>query len=123
MEFYGYIGKENAMKDDREKELIGLARRALDQSLAEMDAETVSRLAEARARAVQARPRAWAMPLGASIAVAVSAALLIVLWPEGAGEVQQLALEDVEILASEVDLDVLAELDFYRWLVESRDAG
>jgi len=42
---------------------------------------------------------------------------LIFLWPVAQGpDTQQLALEDIDILASDADMGVLADPDFYRWL-------
>jgi len=113
------------MKDDREEDFIRFARQTLEQDLKGMDAATCSRLA--RARAVAPATHRWRMrmgPLGASIGIAATAALLIFLWPVAQGPgTQQLALEDIDILASDADMDVLVNPDFYSWLEENNHAG
>jgi len=115
------------MKDDREEDFIRFARQTLEQDLQGMDAVTCSRLARARARAVAPAAHRWWMrmgPLGASIGIAATATLLIFLWPVAQSpDTRQLALEDIDILASDADMDVLADPDFYRWLEESNHAG
>jgi len=108
------------MRDDREKDFIRFARQTLEQNLQGMDTATCNRLAQARTKVVATRPQRWRMPMGpmgASIAIATTVALLIFLWPaEKHPGTQQLALEDINILASDVDMDVLTDPDFYRWL-------
>jgi len=114
------------MKDDREEDFIKFARQTLEQDLQGMDAATCSLLARARAQAIATATHRWRMrvfPM-ASLAVAATAALLIFLWPVVQGsDTRQLALEDIDILASDVDMDVLVEPDFYSWLEQNAHAG
>jgi len=107
------------MNDDREGDFIRFARQTLEQDLRGMDAATCSRLARARARAVAPVTHRWRIRIVpvVSLAVATTAALLIFLWPVAQSpDTRQLALEDIDILASDADMDVLADPDFYRWL-------
>jgi len=114
------------MKDDREEDFIRFARQTLEQDLQGMDAATCSQLAQIRAQAVTTATPRWQMRIVpvASLAVAATAALLIFLWPVVQGsDTQQLALEDIDILASDADMDVLADPDFYSWLENNSHAG
>jgi len=114
------------MKDDREEDFIRFARQALEQDLQGMDAATCSRLAQARAKAMATGSHRWRMRIVpvASLVMAATAALLIFVWPVAQGpDTRQLALEDIDILASDADMDVLADPDFYSWLEENNHAG
>ena len=114
------------MNSGKEEDFISFARQTLEQDLQGMDAATRSRLTRARAAAIASESyRRWMriVPV-ASVALAATAALLIFLWPVAQGpDTQQLALEDMDVLGSEVDLDVLADPDFYSWLGHNNDAG
>jgi len=114
------------MKNDREEDFIMFARQALEQDLQGMDAATCNHLAQARATAMENEVNHWRIRLVpvASLAVVATAALLIFLWPVARGpDTRQLALEDIDILASDADMDVLADPDFYRWLENNNHAG
>lgn len=113
------------MSDERDKQFLNFARSELDKSLRDIDDRTAARLAGARARALAAqgkKPLSW-LPMG--IAAAMTAAvLLLFLWrQEVQPPLEPWAVEDVELLASDADLDVLADLDFYQWLEQSDHAG
>lgn len=98
-------------------------REHLDESTCALDADTRSRLRAARQAALrsidQARPRPWARPL--LLASAATLVLGVVLWtqwlpqsplPPATGALA----DDFPMLASEEQLDLYEELDFYAWL-------
>lgn len=104
------------------------ARDLLDESVEHLDAATLSRLNQARQRALEAaRRRAspswqwWGLPAG-GLAVAVLA--VAVWWPRTAEiETPVSVMEDMEILVS-ADIEMLEDLEFFMWLDEAdEDAG
>lgn len=122
-------------KKREEQRLQGLAKRALDDSVAELDEVTLATLAAARQRALAAKPVAanpeseilvsgnkagWLLGCGA-----IAAALLVaVLWqqqlsPGGTAgqDAPELAVLDADE-AWQVDEELLDEMDFYAWLAE-----
>jgi hypothetical protein len=109
-------------------ELERRAKALFDAEVDNIDGRTRSRLAQARYAALEAcqgKPR-WSRQMGlrvalpAAAAAAVAVAVLAV-WraPEPAAVSPQLAaLQDLEILLSEEELEMLEELEFYAWLEE-----
>jgi type VI protein secretion system component VasF len=97
--------------------------RLFTQSVAALDGQTRSRLAQARTKAIAARRRpAWSMPgrlVLPAAAAAVTAALLV--WqmlPPAATDPAVAELADLEILFGEDDLELIEELEFYAWIDE-----
>jgi hypothetical protein len=90
-----------------------------------LDALTASRLAAARARAVDASagpsPRRWLWASG-GLTAAVVAALLVL--QSGAMQRSRTdpadasAAEAIEVLTDDVDADLYEDLDMYRWLAD-----
>jgi hypothetical protein len=100
------------------------AKRAFDDSVSSLDAQTRSRLAQARAQALeQARRRPW-WPARGLVPGAIAAATALAVWmlwqdpTTQPGGVEIAALQDLEILLGEEELEMLEELDFYTWLDE-----
>lgn len=110
---------------EREQAFVDRVKAALNEGSKNLDARTLSRLRQARHRALQAdRPRAawvrygWRVPAVAMVAaaVAVLSAMLYLSLPSPLplGD----ALEDADILASSENLEISVDLDFYTWLAE-----
>jgi hypothetical protein len=105
-------------------------RRVFDASVAGIDPRTRSKLARARAAALEkaaapgflGRLRAPRMlvPAGAA-AAAVLAVWLVWQPPEPEAGLTTASLRDLEILLGEEELDMLAELEFYAWLEDQLD--
>lgn len=115
-----------------DEDLVRRARAALDRSVAELDPATLGRLRAARrdaldgvAPASRRRAFVWA-PLGALAAAAV--ALVIALSPRPT-EVAKAPpppprlVEDLEVVVSNDDLELYADLEFYEWLEQQDQAG
>lgn len=110
----------------REREIAERATRLFTESVRGLDGATRARLAQARARAVEAaasgssfpwRPSSL-VPLGAVAAVALAVA---VIWqgPESAlGVSQPAVLGDLDILLEGESFDLIEDLEFYAWLLE-----
>lgn len=111
---------------DRDQQLVDRTRAALERSADELDAPTLSRLAQMRASALEraeaAQPRARWLPAGA-LAAASAAGLLWLLFPANTDPTPTDALEDLELLSSAESLDLLDELEFYEWLEGDGSVG
>lgn len=116
---------------DRYPEKTPLERRAkaaFDADVSGLDGRTRSRLAQARHRALAQGRRAvpWRglvgqrplLPAGAAAAVLLAALVVWRMPSPNAPSPELAALQDLEILLGEEDLDMLEELDFYTWLEE-----
>jgi hypothetical protein len=115
--------------EGREREIAGRARERFAESVAGLDGRTRSRLARARALAVEAaasRRPWWALAGDARRLVPLSAAAaallaVLVFWqtPEPAvGPVEANVLDDLDLLLEGENLDLFEELEFYAWLLE-----
>ncbi|WP_127477780.1 hypothetical protein [Sulfurivermis fontis] len=107
------------MQDD-ERRLIAQVRAALDESVANLDAVTRSRLAQARARAQrpQRQRRYWWLPLGGAVLASLFAAMLWLGQPALLPGTAVDSATDFELLTASEDLELYQELDFYHWLAE-----
>jgi hypothetical protein len=107
---------------------------ALDEHAATLSAADLARLRQARQRALAPRPGllerfvGWALirpwqAAGTMAAVATTVlSLSVLLWSQSQGGLQPTATE-LEVLAEDVELDLLERLEFYRWLEQQpRDA-
>ncbi|MBR9910771.1 MAG: DUF3619 family protein [Gammaproteobacteria bacterium] len=122
---------------DEEQALATAIRQQLDQQADSLDASTVSRLRQARARAMEhaaGRQRRPAMPLwGAGLASASVFALAMFLWlpppasldhdaldysslDEGSLDNMEPLFTDTDILLDDESVEFYGELDFYLWL-------
>jgi hypothetical protein len=117
----------NDSETGRDREFAGKARRLFSESADQLDRETRARLAEARARAVEAaesrRPGWMAYPSRLVPVGGVAAAILalILIWPEGGtpvGPEQASVLGDLDLLLEGENLDLFEDLEFYAWLLE-----
>lgn len=120
------------MTDERMRELERKSRAAFDESVQSLDAATRSRLARARARALEDlrhRHPAWSstwLPAGAAAAAALVA---VMVWRGDEGDPQATepvlsALEDLDIVAGSEDLDMFEEdEDFYAWVADEMSDG
>ena len=108
-----------------------LARRAralLDESAAGLDAATLTRLHQARNRAVAGagRPAAWfrlGLPAATLAATATLVALLTLpLERPTPAEQTPLVMEDLDLLVELEELELIEEMEFYGWLAAQPDA-
>jgi hypothetical protein len=107
------------MNDDDDP-LIGRIRSALDEGAANLDGATRSRLAQARARALEPRHSHWRLwlPAGGAVFASVLAAVLWLGQPAPLPGNGFNGVADLELLTSNDGLELYQELDFYRWLEE-----
>jgi Flp pilus assembly protein TadB len=118
----------NVMKN---RELEKRTKRIFDESVSALDAATLSKLTQARYKALEQLEKNSAITSRSrwipACAVAVGAFVVMVFWqgqPPGVSEVQTfdvVALSDLEILLGDEELDMIQELEFYAWLDEQAE--
>ena len=118
----------NVMKN---RELEKRTKRIFDESVSALDAATLSKLTQARYKALEQLEKNSAITSRSrwipACAVAVGAFVVMVFWqgqPPGVSEVQTfdvVALSDLEILLGDEELDMIQELEFYAWLDEQEE--
>jgi hypothetical protein len=110
------------MNDGEQQRFVEAVKRQLDTQSEALDELTLARLRAARKRALEAgtgRRRYWLPALGTATAAVLALAFL--LWP--ASRELPVTLDDWEIVASQDDLELIEEYDFYEWLEATQDAG
>lgn len=116
----------NDPTDRHEDELARRARKAFQDSVRNLDGSTRSRLAQARARAVDAagRRRIWwplpspLVPLGGIAAACLVAVLFWQMPAFRVAPIEPQVLTDLDILLDGEELELFEELEFYAWLLE-----
>jgi hypothetical protein len=117
----------NEANEKREQEIAERARQLFAERVAGLDGRTRSRLAQARAQAVEAAGRrrfAWwtapsrLIPIGAAAAAVLAVALFLQTPVVTLEPVESTVLNDLDILLEEEELDLFEELEFYAWLLE-----
>lgn len=104
------------------------ARRQLDESAAGLDAETSSRLTQARHQALSALDRrtvwwrGWSLPTGVLAgALVVVLAVGLVRAPTSTENISD--LEDLELLSANESFELLEDLEFYEWLPTEQETS
>ena len=113
-----------------EKLLLSAAKHTLQDSVDNLDQETLDRLATIRLQALAAassrrsRRSSWLMPAGGFVtAAALVAALLLWTSEPAIKESAPVALiEDINILTDSEDIDFYQDLEFYQWLASNEQA-
>jgi len=121
---------------EAEARLRELTKCALDQSVDEIDASTLSRLRQARYAAINQASRkpslVFSRPALVSVfSMSVLALTLVLLSYRPATDIESIVasddsieqLDDFSLLANGEDLDLVNDLDFYEWLEQQDDKG
>lgn len=106
------------MNDD---DFLKQINKALDQQTDELDAESLSRLNQARQTAIQQTGRQpfrlnWLPTTG--LAAAVIMGMLFMFKAEDMNVIQQGDVDEIELIASSDQLELFEQLDFYLWLLD-----
>lgn len=115
------------MNDANENLMLEKARATFRESVSALDAGTLARLRAARERALQGvrtpvafwRRPAWSLPLSAAALVLAAVVAGVVWWNLDSQPGVPFATnngEDMAIVLSNDNLDMYADMDFYRWL-------
>ena len=113
------------MKND--DDLIRQTKSTLDDSVEQLDADTTQQLFDARQKALNEldKPAWWKLPMLKPIAaIAVGLTVFAVLSPvyKVADNGESLTQpDDIELMASVDNLDMVEELEMIQWLLESED--
>ena len=110
------------MTQQDEKEFVGQVKQHLDQQADQLDELTAARLKAARLNALEAAPRArkfWVPAFGTATAAAVMLAVLLWQTPSDIPG----PFEELDIIASGEDMELIEELDFYDWLDATQTTG
>lgn len=98
-----------------EEPFLQKVRAELDASEQSLDAATLSRLNQARQKALaQRNKKPWLIWLPAAVTATIVASIIggnFLLQKPETVNVQQLAFEDIELLASDADIDLLQDMD------------
>lgn len=123
---------------DSDARLVERIRRHLDEDVASFDETTLSRLEQARHRALAAAttggpwwrgarlarhpPRDWLVPAGA-FASLVATALALTLMVEEPDHGIAREADDLEMLTAGEELELYENLEFYQWLGDREQTG
>ena len=120
---------ENHDDRDQDPQLTQRSRELFDDAVANLDGHTRSRLNQARQAALQAAQGAtsvthrWLLPVGSAavLALATVATLHGVHTERPVDDAMisvehAAAVDDLEIVTADADLDLLKDMDFYAWL-------
>ena len=113
-----------------DKQLIDETNHRLNQEVESLDGQTLHRLRSARMHALS-QNQSWfgkngtlfKWLTGAGAGLAIAGVLTFMVAPNLLQSKQLSPFDDLEILTSEVDMDVVDQLDFYVWLDESFHEG
>ncbi len=113
-------------QEEQEREFLDNIRSTLDRSAADLDPRTLARLREGRRHALaqgsRQRPGLWHWLRLPAAAFAVSMALMAVFLYLREPAVQPYnGIEDLDIITSNENLDMLIDLEFYVWLAEEEE--
>jgi len=111
-----------------ERVFLEKVRRTLDDSVENIDAQTLSRLTQARHDALEQvrskpylhRHRFWLTTAGLVTTAAAVLLAIFLIRPPSTPQYYS-AIEDVEILAANESPEFFSNLEFYAWLVEEMD--
>ncbi len=111
------------MSDDKFKDKI---HQTLNDSVDNLDAATLSRLNQARHKALDSKHRRafFNLSLPATALAAITVAVIVgSLWNMQSQQIDQLVASepygDLELLSSNVELELVEEIDFITWLVDN----
>ena len=106
--------KQNDLNDP----FLQKVKEQLDNSVEHIDGETLSRLKQARAKALTAKvSRPWfAQPVCGGMATASVAIVVAVMWLDGGSPQIASGIEDIDLLTSAESIELYEEYEFYQWL-------
>jgi hypothetical protein len=99
------------------------SRAILEESLSDLDHDTLVRLQQARARAVQASPRPlfWLTPASGFAAASLAVLAVVLWWLQPIRPLPGHGVEDLDIIISVENIELFDDLEFYHWLAEQHD--
>jgi len=102
----------------KEEKFLHSIKSELDNQVEDMDAQTLSRLTQIRAAALQDRqakqPVAWLLPAGALATVCLIFTIVVLIPKQEIG--QDSMVEDIDVISDSENLELYEDLEFYEWL-------
>ena len=123
------------MKDD-DQNILKKSKQALDESVEHLDAQTLSRLNQARQKALSQKTHVFPLNISwaniswkniswapasafAALSIAIIASSLFLSTPNNT----LTSADEVEFMASNEDLELMEDLEFVAWLIEQDNAS
>ena len=109
------------MSKNNEDELTTNIRQALDESVDALDANTLSRIRQIRAQAiekVEARHVNWFGIMTGALATACVMVFAVMILLQSPTTIQPVQVDDLELISSSDNLELFEDLEFYEWLDE-----
>ena len=109
------------MAKHNEDELKVTIRQALDESVDALDANTLSRIRQIRAQAVDktvTRHVNWFGIMSGALATACVMVFAVMIVLQSPATLQTVPVDDLELISSSDNLELFEELEFYEWLEE-----
>ncbi len=109
------------MSKHKEDELKTNIRQALDESLDSLDANTLSRIRQIRAQAVdkaKAHHVNWLGVMTGVLATACVMVFAVMILLQSPTTMQTVPVDDLELISSSDNLELFEDLEFYEWLDE-----
>ena len=109
------------MSKHNEDELTTNITQTLDESVDTLDANTLSRIRQIRARAVdkaEIRLVNWSGVMSGALATACVMFFAVMILLQSPTPMQTVPLDDLEFISSSENLELFEDLEFYEWLEE-----
>lgn len=98
-------------------------RQSLDNSVDALDANTISKIRQIRAQAIEKaegrKANNWQRLLVGGLATACVMVLAVVLLLKSPGSMQSVPVDDIELISSSDNLELFEDLEFYEWLEQN----
>ena len=102
-----------------------IIKQELDDSLNSIDAATLSRVRQVRARALEKTEKKsynWFGIAGGAIATACVLMLVVMLSIKNEASVTPLTPEEIELISAMDEIEIYQDLEFYEWLAEEYES-
>ena len=109
------------MSKHNEDELKANIRQALDESVDALDANTLSRIRQIRAQAVdkaEAHHVNWLGVMSGALATACVMVFAVMILLKSPTPMQTVPVDDLDLISSSESLELYEDLEFYEWLEE-----
>lgn len=107
------------MSKHNENKLNTSIRQSLDESVDALDANTLSKIRQVRAQAVEkaeTRHVNWLGVMSGALATACVMVFAIMILLNSPGTMEAVPVDDIELISSSDNLELFEDLEFYEWL-------
>lgn len=114
------------MSKHNEDELNTNIRQSLDESVDALDANTLSKIRQIRAQAVdkaKTRHENWSGVISGALATTCVMVFAVMILLKSPTPMQTVPVDDLELISSSENLELFEDLEFYEWLDEYELSG